>query len=102
MSLAILGSGWSNAQRGVKFPEVGISIRRWVVRYFSEINDKLPDNFGETTARAVSDKASREITVEGEISAASGGVLSIAFGAIVGYAFANKSQWEGEATTGAL
>jgi hypothetical protein len=62
------GTPWSLAQRGVELNEtaLNINVRRFVVRYFPEINEKLPDNFGETIARGISDKFSRDITCEGE------------------------------------
>jgi hypothetical protein len=62
------GPPWSDAQRGVELNEtaLNINVRRFEVRYFPEINERLPDNFGETIARGQSDKFSRDITCEGE------------------------------------
>ena len=59
---------WSFAQRGVEFQESGISIRRFAVRYFMEINEKLPDMNGQIIGRAFSDRAAIEITIEGEVT----------------------------------
>jgi hypothetical protein len=72
------GSPWADAQRGVELNEtsLNINIRRFEVRYFPEINEKLPDNFGETIARGVSDQFSRDITCEGETLGAA--VLALA------------------------
>jgi hypothetical protein len=95
MALTILGSStWNNAQRGVQSNEVGISIRRWAVRFHPEINEKLPDNAGQTVARAVANQPSREITLEGEVTTVSNtGVMGIAFAAFSGYTFANDASW---------
>jgi hypothetical protein len=68
MITVVGGPPWSDAQRGVELNEdaLAINIRRFEVRYFPEINEKLPDNFGETIAKGISDKFSRDITFEGE------------------------------------
>jgi hypothetical protein len=71
---------WTLAQRGVEFNEIGIAVKRFEVRYFPEVNDKLLNNAGETIARALSDKFSREIRVEGETTGATG-VMSFAIAA---------------------
>lgn len=93
MSLTIVGAGvWQDAQRGVEEPETGISIRRWAVRYFPEINEKLPDNAGQIIARAIANKPSREITIEGEVTGTTG-VMNFAWAASITYAFQNDLQW---------
>lgn len=93
MALNIIGaSTWQNAQRGVQFQETGISIRRWAVRYYPEINEKLPDNAGQIIARAVADVASREVTIEGEVTG-TGGIMNLFFAAAVAYVFQNDLQW---------
>lgn len=93
MALNIIGAGvWQNAQRGVQFPEVGISIRRWAVRYYPEINERLPDNFGQIIARAVADVASRDITIEGEVTGTSG-IMNLFFAIAISYTFQNDLQW---------
>lgn len=97
MALQILGTTtWNNAQRGVQAEEAGISIRRWAVRYHPEINEKLPNKDGQTIARAVADKPSREITVEGEVTVVNNsGVMGIVFAAFSNYTFANDILWVG-------
>jgi hypothetical protein len=103
MALAIVGGGtWQDASRGVAGIETGISIRRWVVRFFPEINEKLPDNKGETIARAMSTVPAREITMEGEITAASGGVMSFAWAAAIGYVFHNDLLYGNAAVAGSI
>jgi len=77
---------WTLAQRGVEFNEVGIAIRRFTVRYFPEINERLQNNAGESIARALSDKFSREVTYEGETTGATG---VMAFGLASACSFAN-------------
>lgn len=71
-ALTILGSGVSGLQRGVEVAEVGISVRRHVVRYFSRVREELLDNLGERKALVVSTAASREVTIEGEVIGATG------------------------------
>ena len=41
-----------------------------------EVNERLQDNAGETIARALSNKFSREITVEGEVTGPGTGVMA--------------------------
>lgn len=72
-------SSWAAAQRGVERPTVGVNIRRFAVRYFVEVNEKLQGNTGEVVARAISDQAAREITVEGETASLTG-VMAFTFG----------------------
>lgn len=96
MGLEILGSStWNNAQRGVALNEVGISIRRFAVRFHPEINEKLPSNEGQTVARAVADKPSREITLEGEVTSTTNqGVMGFVFAAfLAANALANDINW---------
>ena len=81
MALIIIGGApWSGAQRGIELNEVGIAVRRFQVRYFPQINERLEDNVGEVIARAQSDKWSREITVEGEITAPGTGIMAFVLG----------------------
>ena len=75
-SVTVLGSG--NAQYGVEVPEVGISVKTFTVRYFPEIDVKIMDNVGETRGRVKSDKVSREVTLEGEVTGATG-VMAFGF-----------------------
>ncbi len=76
---------WTLAQRGVEFNEVGIAIRRFIVRYHLEVNDRLPNNAGETVARALSDQFSRDITWEGETTGANG-LNAVAIAAPISFA----------------
>lgn len=69
-AVTVLGSG--NAQYGVEVPETGISVRSFVVRYFPEINVAIMDNVGETRGKVKSNKFSREVTIEGETTGATG------------------------------
>lgn len=64
--LVVGGGGWENAQRGVETDEEAINIRRLEVRYYLAVNEKLQNNVGEPRARAMTDKWSRDITMEGE------------------------------------
>lgn len=71
--ILIVGSApWTLAQRGVEFNEVGLAIRRFSTRYFPEVNERLQNNAGETIARALSDKFSREVSWEGETTGTTG------------------------------
>ena len=85
--LLIIGSApWTGAQRGVLSTETGIAARRFQVRYYPQVNERLEDNFGEIIARAISDKFSREITCEGEITGPGTGVLLFYCGSTVTFA----------------
>lgn len=75
-AVTVLGSG--NAQYGVEVPEVGISVRSFVVRYFPEIDVRIMDNVGETRGRVKSQKVSREVTIEGETTGSTG-IMAFAF-----------------------
>lgn len=70
MAVAVLGSG--NAQFGVPLPEVGISVKEISVDYFPEINQPIDDNVGERRGEVRSTKVSRDITMSGEVTGASG------------------------------
>jgi hypothetical protein len=65
---AILIYGDWQGQRGVEFDEDGMSISRCVTRYYLAVNDKMLSNVGEPRARARSDKFSRDIEIEGEMT----------------------------------
>lgn len=85
-AILIAGSApWTLAQRGIAFNEIGMAIRRFVVRYFPEVNDRLQNNVGETIARALSDKWSRDISWEGEVTG-SNGVMAFALAAACSFA----------------
>lgn len=79
-SLTIIGTG--APQRGIEVAEVGISVASYRVRYFPQIRESLPDNLGEIRAWAVSTNASREITIEGEVTGNTG-VMAYTFLAAV-------------------
>ena len=70
MSLSILGG--SGYQRGVAMQETGINCESIEARYFPEVNVKLEGIGGETFVKAVSAKMSRDVTVQGEVNAATG------------------------------
>jgi hypothetical protein len=72
MSLTIIPASLTGLQRGVELAEVGIFVRRYEVRYHPEINEKIQDNFGETKGKVVSTVLSRDFTIEGEVTGATG------------------------------
>lgn len=92
-AVTVLGSG--NAQYGVELVETGISIRSFVVRYFPEINVAIMDNVGETRGKVKSNKFSREVTIEGETTGATG---VMAFGLITACVPANDVNTFGDGT----
>lgn len=69
MSLTIIGF---TGQRGVEMPETGISVSSFEVVYTPEVNERIMDNVGETRGRAISNKFSREVTIDGEVLGATG------------------------------
>jgi hypothetical protein len=75
-AVTVLGSG--NAQYGVEVPEVGISVKNFTVRYYPEIDVPILDNVGEIRGRVKSNKVSREVTIEGEVTGATG-VMAFGF-----------------------
>jgi hypothetical protein len=68
--ILIVGS-WAG-QRGVELDETGISVRAFDCIYRPFVNDRLMSNVGEPRARAVSGGFSREVTVQGEATGATG------------------------------
>lgn len=70
-ALSIVGTP-NTVRRGVEVAETGIICRRFVVRYFPEVNDRLEGITGEAIVRAISAKFSRDITCEGEVVGATG------------------------------
>src|SRR5581483_3920978 len=93
-ALQIVGSPTS-VQRGIELAESGIVVRRIQVRYFAEVNDRLEGITGEATVRAISQKFSREITCEGEVSGAIG-IMAFTLGSAC--AFANDVATFGDGT----
>lgn len=81
ISGAILIVGSWTAQRGVESDEVGINVRSVDVVYKPFINERLLSNLGEPRARAVSDKFSREVTVSGEVTGATG-IMALDLGVV--------------------
>lgn len=75
-AVTVLGSG--NAQYGVEVPEVGISVKTFTVRYHLEIDVPILDNVGEIRGRVKSNKVSKEVTIEGEVTGATG-VMAFGF-----------------------
>lgn len=71
-ALTIIGAGLTGLQIGVETAITGISVRRFVCRYYLEVNAKLPNEKSETKGRIVSDKWSRDIEVEGEVTGSTG------------------------------
>ena len=71
MALTYIGSALS-LSRGVASAETGISVSSFAVRYYPHVRAELENNLGEIAGLAVSTLASREITVEGEVTGATG------------------------------
>lgn len=78
MALTIIGD-LAGLQRGVELPETAIGVTSFECRYFPKVNEEHLDNLGEVDGRVVSTVPSRELTIEGETTATSGGVLSATF-----------------------
>lgn len=72
MALSIVGAGVTGLQIGVETNITGINVRRFVCRYYLEVNAKLENNFGQTRARVIDDKWSRDIDFEGEVTGTTG------------------------------
>jgi hypothetical protein len=77
--MGILLRNLSGFQRGVELDEVGINIESLEVRIFPEWKEKLPNKDNQTRGFAEPDAPSREVTLQGEISGATG-VMAAAFG----------------------
>lgn len=72
MALTLIGSGISALQRGVELAETGIGVLSFEVRYFPRVNEYHENNLGERDGKVVSTVASREVTLEGEVTGATG------------------------------
>lgn len=92
-AVTVLGTG--NAQYGVEVPETGGSIKTFTVRYFLEIDVPILDNVGEIRGRVKSNKVSREVTLEFEVTGATG---IMAFGFLTACVPANDVQDFGDGT----
>lgn len=93
-AITIVGSPLT-VQRGIELAETGIVARRFQVRYFAEVNDKLEGITGEAVVRGISAKFSRDITCEGEVSGATG---VMAFTLATTCTFANDVDTYGDGT----
>lgn len=71
-ALTIIGSGLTGLQRGIEVAEVGIGVLSFQVRYFPGVQEDHQNNLGEVDGRVVSTVASREVTLEGEVTGATG------------------------------
>jgi hypothetical protein len=71
MALTIIGN-LANLQRGVELPESGIGCRNYEVRTFPAVQEDHTDNLGEVDGRVVSTVPSIEVTIEGEVTGATG------------------------------
>jgi hypothetical protein len=90
---AIIIVGDFPGQYGVETDEDGISVDSFEVVYKPFVNDRLMSNVGEPRARAISDKFSRDLTIGGEVTGASG---VMAFTLATACAFANDSDTFGD------
>lgn len=72
MALTYIGSGISALQRGVELAETGIGVTRFVVRYFPRVSEYHENNLGERDGRVVSTYSSREVSIDGEVTGATG------------------------------
>ena len=93
MAVAVLGSG--NAQYGVPLPEVGISVKSVTTVYKLEINVPILDNVGEIRGKVKSTKVSRDVTIDGETTGATG---VMAFGFLTACIPANNISRFGDGT----
>lgn len=66
-------------QRGIESNEVGVNLESIEVRIFPEWKEKLPNIQNQTRGFAHPDSPSREVTLKGEISGATG-VMAMVFG----------------------
>lgn len=69
-------------QRGTELAETGIGVTSFTVRYFPRVNEYHENNLGERDGRVVSTVTSREVTIEGEVTGATG-VMAYTFLAAV-------------------
>lgn len=97
-ALSIVGTP-NTVRRGVETAESGIICRRFVVRYFPEVNDRLEGITGEAIVRAISAKFSRDITCEGEVVSSAG---LMAFTLATAISFANDVNTFDTANTAGL
>jgi hypothetical protein len=96
----------TGTQRGIELDEPGMVCRRFSVRYFCEVNDRLPGISGETVARATAALFSIEITIEGETTGSTTlGIFGIILGGsniVVGTTIKNDIAWKATAFAGKI
>lgn len=71
-ALTIIGSGLTGLQRGVELAETGVAVLTFTVRYFSYVKEDHTNNLGEVDGMVKSTLASREVTIEAEVTGATG------------------------------
>lgn len=76
MALTYFGSATA-LQRGVELAEPGISVKRFDVDYFPEVDEFLQNNLGESSGAVVSTTPSRDITIEGEVTGTTGHMADV-------------------------
>lgn len=71
-ALTIIGSGLTGLQRGIEIAETGVAVLSFIVRYFSYVKEDHQNNLGEVDGMVKSTLASREVTIEAEVTGATG------------------------------
>lgn len=71
MALTYIGSATAQ-QRGVELPEPGISVKRFEVDYFPEVDEFRQNNLGESDGAVISTSPARDIVIEGEVTGTTG------------------------------
>jgi hypothetical protein len=73
-------------QRGIELAEAGIIVRRFVVRYFPEVDERIKESTGQTAIRVQSRFFSRQISIEGEVKGPNtSGILAFTLGTGLGF-----------------
>lgn len=62
----------SGFQRGIESDETGVNAQSFAVRYFMQFKEFLNNYQGQFRGFAMPDKLSREVTIQGEVSGATG------------------------------
>lgn len=65
-------NGLSGPTRGIEVAETGINCSSFSCRYYPYVNDYLEGISGEPVCRAVSQKLSRDVSIAGEVTGATG------------------------------
>lgn len=73
-------------QRGIELAETGLSVSSFTVRYFPRVNEPHESNLGERDGRVVSTLASREITIDGDVTGSTGRMADTFVAAVTGIA----------------